>query len=72
MKSAGIKSPKKKEDQVKITEENEEDDEQSDSSVNRSSLPRKSAISDLTAKSGSPNTGGIFPQTYYTSQSEAS
>lgn len=60
MKSAGIKSPKKKEEQqVKITEENEDD--QSDSSMNSSSLPRKSAISDLTAKSGSPNTGGIFP-----------
>lgn len=66
MKSPGVKTSSKKEDQIKITEENEDDSSES-SSMNSSSLPRKSAISDLTAKSGSPNTNGIFPQTYYTS-----
>ena len=60
MKSIGQKSPKKKEEQVKITEENEDDQSDSSNSMNSSSLPRKSAISDLTAKSGSPNTGGIL------------
>ena len=54
MKNAGLTSPKKAVQQNKITEENNEDDN-SDDSINDSSLPRKSAISDLTAKSGSPN-----------------
>lgn len=58
MKSAGLKSPKKVDDQIKITEENE--DSHSESSMNSRSLPRKSAISDLTAKSTSPNQGGIL------------
>ena len=59
MKNAGLKSPKKAVQQNKITEENNEDDN-SDDSINDSSLPRKSAISDLTAKSGSPNQNGII------------
>ena len=45
--------------EVKITEENEDD--HSDNSLNMSSLPRKSGISDNTAKSATmPNQSGFI------------